>query len=159
MATHYFGIRHHGPGSAKNLLRALQAQQPDMLLIEGPPEAEHLLQRVTDSEMLPPVAILAYVPDQPQQAIFYPFAEFSPEWQTIAFGVKNKIPIRFIDMPLSHKFGMANDSAAQQQENIDAAAATEEKEVYGGELSSDEALKNQKYKRSHTKTSRCGSIV
>ena len=113
MATHYFGIRHHGPGSAKNLLRALQAQQPDMLLIEGPPEAEHLLQWVTDSEMLPPVAILAYVPDQPQQAIFYPFAEFSPEWQAIAFGVKN------------------NDSAAQQQENIDAAAATEEKEEYG----------------------------
>ena len=30
-----FGIRHHGPGSARSLQRALQALQPDTVLIEG----------------------------------------------------------------------------------------------------------------------------
>ena len=30
-----FGIRHHGPGSARSLVAALQAYQPDAVLIEG----------------------------------------------------------------------------------------------------------------------------
>ena len=34
-----FGIRHHGPGSARSLERALGELQPDAVLIEGPPEA------------------------------------------------------------------------------------------------------------------------
>ncbi len=38
-----FGIRHHGPGSAKSLRVALDGFAPDCLLIEGPPEAEPLL--------------------------------------------------------------------------------------------------------------------
>ena len=35
-----FGIRHHGPGCARSLRRALHAWEPDCLLLEGPPEAE-----------------------------------------------------------------------------------------------------------------------
>ncbi len=38
-----FGIRHHGPGSARSLERALAELQPDTVLIEGPPEADALL--------------------------------------------------------------------------------------------------------------------
>ena len=38
-----FGIRHHGPGSARSLARALEALAPDLVLIEGPPEADDLL--------------------------------------------------------------------------------------------------------------------
>ena len=40
MATgdvHLFGIRHHGPGCARSLLRALDELRPDCILIEGPP--------------------------------------------------------------------------------------------------------------------------
>jgi hypothetical protein len=40
---HVFGIRHHGPGSARSLLRALDALRPDVLLIEGPPDAAGVL--------------------------------------------------------------------------------------------------------------------
>jgi hypothetical protein len=39
---HVFGIRHHGPGSARSLVRALDALQPDCVLVEGPPEADAL---------------------------------------------------------------------------------------------------------------------
>ena len=38
--VHLFGIRHHGPGCARSLLRALEALRPDCVLVEGPPESE-----------------------------------------------------------------------------------------------------------------------
>lgn len=103
MSVHLLGIRHHGPGSARHVLEALENLKPDIILVEGPPEGEVILKWVADREMKPPVALLAYVPDNPKQSVFYPFAEFSPEWQAIGYGLKNKIPVRFIDMPLIHK--------------------------------------------------------
>ena len=43
MSTHLFGIRHHGPGSARSLRLALEALKPDIVLIEGPPDAQEVL--------------------------------------------------------------------------------------------------------------------
>ena len=77
MAIHLLGIRHHGPGSCRNVLNYLQELQPDLILVEGPAEAEALLACVGNPQMVPPVALLAYQPDEPQRAVFYPFAEFS----------------------------------------------------------------------------------
>ena len=37
------GVRHHGPGSARAVVRALVAHDPDVVLIEGPPEADALV--------------------------------------------------------------------------------------------------------------------
>ena len=74
-----FGIRHHGPGSARSLERALEELQPDTVLIEGPPEADALIELADRQDMAPPVALLTYVPDEPARAAFYPFARFSPE--------------------------------------------------------------------------------
>lgn len=102
MAIHLLGIRHHGPGSCRNVLNYLQELQPDLILLEGPAEAEALLSCVLSEQMEPPVALLAYQPDQPQNAVFYPFAEFSPEWQTISYARKNEVPLRFFDLPLTH---------------------------------------------------------
>ena len=42
-APHIFGIRHHGPGSAWSLREALEALEPDCLLVEGPPDAREVL--------------------------------------------------------------------------------------------------------------------
>lgn len=106
MAIHYFGIRHHGPGSSKHLIKALEDLKPDIILIEGPPEGEALLSWLSHQDMIPPVALLAYVPDQPQHAVFYPFADFSPEWNAIKTAQQLNIPIRLMDMPLAHKFAL-----------------------------------------------------
>ncbi len=95
MATHVFGIRHHGPGSARSLWNALEDLRPDAILIEGPPDAADVLPMAAHAEMQPPVALLIYVPDQPHQAVFYPFARFSPEWQAIRWGLVNQVPTRF----------------------------------------------------------------
>ncbi|HYG40591.1 MAG TPA: DUF5682 family protein [Cytophagales bacterium] len=101
-----FGIRHHGPGSARSLKLALEQLQPDIVLVEGPPEGEEVLSYVSYLDMKPPVALLAYVPDKPEEAVFYPFAVFSPEWQAILYSHKNQIPVRFMDLPLMHKFAL-----------------------------------------------------
>jgi len=75
------GIRHHGPGSARSVHQALESLHPDCLLVEGPPDADLLIPLVCQTDMLPPVALLLYASDDPQKAVYYPFAEFSPEWQ------------------------------------------------------------------------------
>ena len=59
MAIHLLGIRHHGPGSCRNVLNYLQELQPDLILVEGPAEAEALLPCVENPQMTPPVALLA----------------------------------------------------------------------------------------------------
>lgn len=100
---HLFGIRHHGPGSARSLLQALQTLQPDVILIEGPPEAEAILPLLNHAQMQPPVAMLLYVPDTPHLAAYCPLAKFSPEWQALQFGLQQQIPIRMMDLPQSHQ--------------------------------------------------------
>lgn len=102
MAVHLLGIRHHGPGSARNVQQYLQALKPDIVLVEGPPEADELLRYTEHAELKPPVAILVYQTDALQQAVYYPFAEFSPEWQAIQYAKKAHIPVRFMDLPLTH---------------------------------------------------------
>ncbi len=86
---------------------ALAEQRPDVVLIEGPPEADGLVALVADEEMRPPVALLGYVPGEPQQAAFWPFAVFSPEWQAIGYALDAGIPVRFCDLPAAHQLAMA----------------------------------------------------
>ena len=94
-----FGIRHHGPGSARSLLRALEEYAPDAVLIEGPADADPLLDWVLADGMVPPVAVLAYAPEEPKIAAFWPFAVFSPEWQAMVWAREHDIEVGFCDLP------------------------------------------------------------
>ncbi len=116
MATHLLGIRHHGPGSCRNVLNYLQELQPDLILVEDPAEGEALLSCVDSPQMKPPVALLAYQPDEPQNAVFYPFAEFSPEWQVMRYAVENQVPFRFFDLPLAHSMALRKQAAEATEE-------------------------------------------
>ncbi|MBO0860150.1 MAG: hypothetical protein J2P21_17095 [Chloracidobacterium sp.] len=113
MGINIFGIRHHGPGSARSLRQALETLRPDCLLVEGPPDAAGVLPLLTHPQMKPPVALLIYPPDQPQRAVFYPFAVFSPEWQALEYGLSRKIAVRFMDLPQSHQFAVADGAESQ----------------------------------------------
>jgi len=101
-----YGIRHHGPGSARSVRAALAGQRPDVVLIEGPPEADALVALAAEEEMRPPVALLGYVPGEPRKAAFWPFAVFSPEWQAIRYALEAGIPVRFCDLPAAHQLAM-----------------------------------------------------
>jgi len=101
-----YGIRHHGPGSARSLRAALGELSPDVVLIEGPPEADALVGLAGDPEMRPPAALLGYVPGEPKLAAFWPFAVFSPEWQAIRYALGAGVPVRFCDLPAAHQLAM-----------------------------------------------------
>lgn len=124
MAIHILGIRHHGPGSARNVKEFLEKIKPDIVLVEGPPDADGILQWVNSKELIPPVAILCFQPENPQQAVFYPFAEFSPEWQAIKYARQHNIHVRFMDLPIATRFAMdaekQNDLLPQEgTQNLD----------------------------------------
>lgn len=116
MAIHLLGIRHHGPGSCRNVLNYLQELKPDIILLEGPAEAEAMVPYVSNEEIEPPVAILAYQPDQPQNAVFYPFAEFSPEWQTMRYAMQHNVPLRFFDLPLTYSMALNINAPKEEKE-------------------------------------------
>ena len=101
-----FGIRHHGPGSARSLLQALQQMQPDILLIEGPADADVLLAPMADKTLVPPVAMLVYNPKSLSQSSYFPFADFSPEWQAIQYAIHYSTPVKFIDLPQGIHFSL-----------------------------------------------------
>jgi hypothetical protein len=94
-----FGIRHHGPGSARSLLRALEDFSPDAVLIEGPSDADPLIALSTAEGMEPPVALLAYAADDPGTAAFWPYAVFSPEWQAMTWARRSGAHVAFCDLP------------------------------------------------------------
>ena len=125
-----FGIRHHGPGSARSLRAALADFAPDCLLIEGPPDADALIPLAAHAAMAPPVALLVYRPDRPRDCAFFPFAAFSPEWVAMRHGLAAGATIRFIDLPHAHQladgFGTPPESEAAPIEAEPVADAAEE---------------------------------
>lgn len=105
-----FGVRHHGPGTARALQAALAAYAPDCVLVEGPPEGDGLIHWLAHPALLPPVALLLYRPDEPRRAVFYPFAVFSPEYQALRFALERGAAAAFLDLPRRH--ALATDTAA-----------------------------------------------
>ena len=105
--VHLLGIRHHGPGSARSLLTALDELQPSIVLVEAPAETTAAFGWVgdrTDTEgdrLEPPVALLGYVVDDPHRVLFAPLATFSPEWQAIRWANEHGVPVAAIDLPLA----------------------------------------------------------
>ncbi|GGK78830.1 hypothetical protein Ppa06_40740 [Planomonospora parontospora subsp. parontospora] len=110
MNVHVLGVRHHGPGSARSLRAELERLKPDVVLIEGPPEADGLVDLARDPDLRPPVALLAHVPGEPSKAAFWPFAVFSPEWQAIRYATGAGVPVRFCDLPAAHTLVASPDT-------------------------------------------------
>ncbi|WP_033339355.1 DUF5682 family protein [Catenuloplanes japonicus] len=117
MERHY-GVRHHGPGSARAVLHALDAQRPDLVLIEGPPEADELVTWASNDGLVPPVALLGYVTDAPGRAAYWPFAVFSPEWQAIRWAVTHDVPVRFFDLPWAYRAAEEEPEPDQDHEGV-----------------------------------------
>jgi hypothetical protein len=106
------GIRHHGPGSAALLRKALDVLDPACVLVEGPPEGDELIQYIADPDLKPPVAMLLHASDEASLASFMPFAEFSPEWQAIHWALKRERSVRFMDWPAA--ISLALQKAARE---------------------------------------------
>jgi hypothetical protein len=103
VAVHLLGIRHHGPGSARSVIAALDALRPEIVLVESPVETTVAFGWVRgDSGLEPPVALLGHAVDEPHRAVFAPLASFSPEWQAVRWANDHDVPVEAIDLPLAH---------------------------------------------------------
>jgi hypothetical protein len=94
-----FGVRHLSPGASFHLLRYLEEKNPRCILIEGPSDAYEIIRSIADKRVKPPIALLAYTTELPIETVLYPFASYSPEYQSICWGIKHKKEVRFIDLP------------------------------------------------------------
>src|SRR6516165_964774 len=124
---HIFGIRHHGPGSARSLLAALNRLDPAIVLIEGPPDANDIVSYAASPAMAPPLAILVHELDNPATANFYPFAIYSPEWQAMRWALAKGRPVRFIDLSAANRLVLRREGGSHEprEENGKEAAASE----------------------------------
>lgn len=112
------GVRHHGPGSARGVRAALEAERPAAVLVEGPAEADALVALAGDPEMRPPVALLAHAVDDPGRAAFWPMAEFSPEWVAIRWALDHGAAVRFVDLPAAHTLAAADPTWSDGEDEV-----------------------------------------
>lgn len=119
MTVEVLGVRHHGPGSARTVLGALEELAPDRIVIEGPPELDALVPLAGDPDLVPPVAGLVYAVDTPRLSSFYPFAVFSPEWVALRWAIERGITVGFADLPATHALALSPEPAADRAERAD----------------------------------------
>ena len=106
---HLLGVRHHGPGSARSVVRALDELDPAIVLVELPADASSLLRWIGDPGLRPPVALLGYLATDVSRAAFWPLAEFSPEWQAVRWALAHDRPVRPIDAPAGWALATSDD--------------------------------------------------
>ena len=95
-----FPVRHHSPACALALRKLASEVKPAAILIEGPADFNDKLDELYLDHKLP-IAIYTYVctEDDQRMGAFYPFCEYSPEWQALQIAREKSIPARFIDLP------------------------------------------------------------
>ena len=119
------GIRHHGPGSARALATVLEDYRPDCVLIEGPADADGLIEWAGRG-LEPPVALLAWDNTDPSQASFWPMAVFSPEWQALSWAVTHGAQAHFMDLPAAAVLAARKAERDRARSEADAEAGTED---------------------------------
>ena len=98
--AHFFPVRHYSPTSARLVHQMALELEPAAILIEGPWDYNDQLEELYLEHVLP-VALFSYVrySDNTRASAFYPFCEFSPEWQAILAARELEITPQFIDRP------------------------------------------------------------
>lgn len=103
----YIPIRHHSPACSFHLKKVIEEYQPEVILIEGAVNTNHLMEHLSDNRNRPPFAIYYSFNDRTgilgesggKYSCYYPFLDYSPELVAIREGGERNIPVRFIDLP------------------------------------------------------------
>lgn len=105
--VHFAPVRHHSPACAFALRALLEDIRPAAVLIEGPADFDRLIPDLLDPRSRPPLAILSQhrgaSADAPTRSAFFPFCEYSPEWQALREGHRLGARLAFIDLPWSRQ--------------------------------------------------------
>jgi hypothetical protein len=113
---YWFPVRHHSPAAARFLEEALRERRPKVVFIEGPAEANHLVEHVLHAKTKPPIAIYtsyrddanvlglngiaSAAPEVPASfSSWYPLLEYSPEYVAMKTATALGAEVVFIDLP------------------------------------------------------------
>ncbi|TKZ35972.1 DUF5682 family protein [Brachyspira catarrhinii] len=97
----FFPVRHHSPACAYHLKKIIEDYKPENILIEGPSDANSLMEYMIDENTTPPFCIYSSYIDKSKEKCrsYYPFLDYSPEFVAIKKSHELKINCSFIDMP------------------------------------------------------------
>ena len=112
----YYPVRHHSPACAWHLERAIRQYRPELILIEGPENANSLIPILASPDTRAPVALYCSYwddagllrtgedpagGDAPREtaSCYYPFLDQSPELAALRLAEQLDIPARFMDLP------------------------------------------------------------
>jgi len=122
----YFApVRHHSPACAYGTLSLIEQINPDYVLIEGPDSFNGLIAGLLHQDTQPPVAIMAQTEikaeslngesDSVTRSAYFPFCEYSPEWQALKQGSLHKAQLQFIDLPWAAQVNIDETDESQSQ--------------------------------------------
>lgn len=103
----YFPLRHHSPACAFHLRQLVAQYQPDCILIEGPQNADALIEDMVDPATEAPFCIYYSYRDSKglvdekkgDHRCYYPFLDYSPELVAMREGKKAGADLFFMDLP------------------------------------------------------------
>ena len=137
----YYPVRHHSPVCAWHLERAMERYQPELVLVEGPENANDLISILASPETRAPVALYyAYRDDagilraaEPSgdelppdsYACYYPFLDQSPELAALRLAERMGIPARFMDLSYGEILAATQAGAGLRKEEAAASYAND----------------------------------
>lgn len=103
-------VRHHSPAIAAQVGACIRERQPKIVFIEGPREAQQMIEFLVDAKTRPPVAIYSSFRDDaagasdpagtpPRYSTWYPVVSYSPELIAMRAAKEIGADTRFIDLP------------------------------------------------------------
>lgn len=90
------GVRHHSPACAVRMPDWLDAFDPEVVMLELPPEFQPWLPWLAHPETRAPVALAGA--DSGDRLFFYPFADFSPELAAVRWARERGVPVVPFDL-------------------------------------------------------------
>ena len=111
---YWIPVRHHSPAIAGRVAACVRERKPKIVFIEGPHEAQEMIEFLIDSKTRPPVAIYSSFRDDsaavpgptgqpvapPRYSVWYPLVSYSPE--LIAMRAAKEVGARTVFMDLPH---------------------------------------------------------
>lgn len=114
----YFPIRHHSPACSYHLQKTIDAYKPQIILIEGPDNSNHITEILAHEDTRPPVSIYyAYSTEEHKYSCYFPLMEYSPEYVALKEARRLGIPARFIDLSYGSRLESVEHGRDIKKEN------------------------------------------
>src|SRR6185295_11320874 len=110
---YWLPVRHHSPAIARQVGACIRERKPKIVFIEGPHEAQSMIEFLVDSKTRPPVAIYSSFRDDaattsgpagqagtpPRYSAWYPLVSYSPELIAMRGAKEIGAEALFMDLP------------------------------------------------------------